>query len=74
MLACCQSPVLSTSFLKEDFGGTHRNRFACMVAKKPLQKAKFLVSKKPLACANSARTTSWMVFYRKILAFAKHTA
>jgi hypothetical protein len=25
ILAYCQSPVLSRSFLKKDFGGTHRN-------------------------------------------------
>ncbi len=32
ILACCQSPVLSRSFLKEDFGGTHRNPAIGMVA------------------------------------------
>ncbi len=36
ILACCQSVVLSTSLLKEDFGRTHRNRADCVVARKKL--------------------------------------
>jgi hypothetical protein len=38
-----------------------------------LQNAKVSWSKK-LACADSARTTDWMVWYRKIWPLAKYTA
>jgi hypothetical protein len=43
ILACCQSPVLHRSFLKEDFGGTHRNPAAWMVAWRFTQCKNFLV-------------------------------
>jgi hypothetical protein len=33
-----------------------------------------LVPDKKLACAKSARTTNWMVWYRKIWPLAKRTA
>jgi hypothetical protein len=36
--------------------------------------AKFLGPRKNLACADSARTANWMVWYRKIQPLAKHTA
>ncbi len=60
ILAWCQSPVPSRSFLKEDFRG--------LVATQPLkwrledlQNAKISWSPKQLACADSARMTNWMV-------------
>jgi hypothetical protein len=34
ILVCCQSVVPSTSLLKDDLGGTHRNCVACVVALK----------------------------------------
>ncbi len=37
------------------------------------QNAKISWSKKKLVCADSARTTDWMVWYRKLWPLAKHT-
>ncbi len=72
ILAYCQSPVLSRSFLKEVFGGTRRNPAAWMVAwKKKLQGAKFLCRKKTLGCADSTCTTNWMIWYRKKISLCK---
>jgi hypothetical protein len=38
-----------------------------------LQNAKISWSQKKLTCADSARTTNWMVWYRKIQHLAKRT-
>ncbi len=64
ILAWCQSPVSSRSFSKEDFGRTRRNPVVEMVAWR-FTEWKISWSQKQLACANSARTTNWMVWWRR---------
>ncbi len=64
ILGYCQSLVLTPSFLKEDFGRTRRNPAAWMVPRKKFAECKTFWFKKTLACADSARTTGWMAWYR----------
>jgi hypothetical protein len=60
ILACCQSVVLSTSLLKEDFSGTQP--CAWWLVKK-FAEHKNSWSKKTLTCADSTRKTSWKAWY-----------
>jgi hypothetical protein len=71
ILMCCQSLVPSRSFSKEDFCRTCRNPAIRMVAW-IAECENFLVPKK-LACANSAHTTDWMVWYRQNWSLDKRT-
>ncbi len=50
ILVWCQSPVLSRSFLKEDFGGTRRNPAARIVAWRFAECKNFLVPEKTRLC------------------------
>ncbi len=72
VLACCKSVVPSTSLLKKKNGRTCRNQVACVVALENLQRAIILVLNSKYT--NSAHTTSWIAWYRKIWLLEKCTA
>jgi hypothetical protein len=59
ILACCQSPVPSRSFLKEDFGRTCRNPAIWMVAWRFTECKNFLVPKNLLVPILHVQPIGW---------------